>query len=448
MRAVPLLVAALFSQVALADLFTAHLAYEKGDYATAAKDYRSMAELGNPTAQYDLAALYVNGQGVPQSDLNAYAWASLAASEGHALARALADKIRPQLAPGSEKIAHDMVAQYDRAALDASIMPQIGDDQTNAARCRPLSRPSTRYPVEAAQLGIDGNVFMEYTVAADGTARNPRIVYAVPNDTFNSTVREAIMGTRFEGQPGVAHCHVMYRFVVSNNGANDYPRLQAFAATTLKAANAGDVNSQFLYGLMLAGLPQLGKGIGDGLPWFVKAAQSGMPAAQYQVGKSLLFGIGCKCESTKGEVWLRRAADAGQPEAQVTLAIYALRGQLSSADTEIAQRWLELAVSSKDHDGMYYLSALLAASPDEKVRDSKRALNLLEQIKRDQGVNPSTLEIRAAAQASAGAYAEATASERKAIEQARRLRWDLAPLNKRLARYQTGQPWYGNLLVL
>jgi hypothetical protein len=34
------------------------------------------------------------------------------------------------------------------------------------------------------------------------------------------------------------------------------------------------------------------------------------------------------------------------------------------------------------------------------------------------------------------------------MDQAKRLKWDLAPLNERLARYQSGQPWYGNLLVL
>jgi hypothetical protein len=35
-----------------------------------------------------------------------------------------------------------------------------------------------------------------------------------------------------------------------------------------------------------------------------------------------------------------------------------------------------------------------------------------------------------------------------AIDQAKRLKWDLAPLNERLARYESGQAWYGNLLIL
>jgi hypothetical protein len=120
-----LLLAALLSQVARADLFTAQLAYKKGDYEAAAKDYRSMAELGNPIAQYDLAALYLNGQGVKRSELNAYAWASLAASNGNAQAKGLADRLRPNLAPGSEKIAQDP-GRSKRGSLQIPDLPPCG----------------------------------------------------------------------------------------------------------------------------------------------------------------------------------------------------------------------------------------------------------------------------------------------------------------------------------
>jgi TonB family protein len=197
-----LLVAALLSQAARADFFTAQLAYKKGDYEAAAKDYRSMAELGNTVAQYDLAALYLNGEGVKQSILNAYAWASLAAANGHAPAKALAEKLRTDLAPGSEKIARDMVAPYDRAALDAEIMPRIQDDPARTARCKFLSFPQPEYPEEARRKGVAGSVFIEFTVAPDGSARNPRIVYAVPSDTFDATARATVLRARYAAQPG------------------------------------------------------------------------------------------------------------------------------------------------------------------------------------------------------------------------------------------------------
>jgi len=43
--------------------------------------------------------------------------------------------------------------------------------------------------------------------------------------------------------------------------------------------------------------------------------------------------------------------------------------------------------------------------------------------------------------------AAAVKSEQCAIGQAQKLEWDLAPLNERLARYQSGQPWTGYLLT-
>jgi TPR repeat protein len=282
-------------------------------------------------------------------------------------------------------------------------------------------------------------------VAPDGSTRNPHIVYSVPRGFFDVTARAGALHSRFAEHPGAAHCAVLYRFEMSGSS---YPQLQAFTEKTLKAANSGDLSSQFLYGMLLAGLPQLGKTPGDAMPWFLRAAQGGYVAAQYQVGASMLFGRGCQCEDTKGEVWLRRAAEAGSSEAQVTLGTYALRGEPTVNSMKIAQLWLERAVASDDPDGMYYLAALLAAAPDEQMRDPKRALYLLGQLKHEQDGNPSALEIRAAAQAAGGNFAAATDTERDAIGEARGLKWDLAPMNERLARYESKQPWYGNLLVL
>src|SRR3984893_18691091 len=102
----------------------------------------------------------------------------------------------------------------------------------------------------------------------------------------------------------------------------------------------------------------------------------GSRSAQYVVGSSLLFGMGCHCEENKGEVWLRRAAVADQSNAQVTLAAYALRGTPDVANTNLAAVWLERAAANGDHDGMYYLSALLAATTREAAGAATRAPRL------------------------------------------------------------------------
>jgi hypothetical protein len=59
-------------------------AYERGDYATALKKWRPLAEAGDATAQNNLGAMYANGQGVPQDDEEAAKWFRLAAEQGGA----------------------------------------------------------------------------------------------------------------------------------------------------------------------------------------------------------------------------------------------------------------------------------------------------------------------------------------------------------------------------
>ncbi len=438
----------LLSAAARGDLVTAQAAYQKGDYQQALRDYRELAELGQPLAQLNLAIMYARGEGTRQSAINAYAWAMLATESGEARGQELADQMRPLLAPGSEKIAADIAAPYRRAELDARLMPKMEQDSPNDRACRFLAYPSIEYPRDAQSRGISGNVLAEFTVMPDGRARRPRIVYSLPLGSFEPTVRRAVLHIRYppraaDAKP--AHCTVMFRFVAP--GAQ-YPRLEAFVSKTRGEAESGDVQAEFLFGMMLAGFPQLGHGMKDALPWFLKAAQSGARAAQYQVGESLMHGMGCQCETNKGEVWLRKAAEADQADAQVTLAQYALRGTPDDASSRIAKTWLERAAASGNHDGMLYLAGLLAANPVAELRDPPRALTLLDKVSKDLGGDPSEYEIRAAAQAASGQYAAAVASERRALSMAQNLGWDAGPLEQRLSRYQGAQPWYGNLLAL
>jgi|GEM_PF-2285226 len=451
MRGLLLLVAVLLCAPARADLVTALLAYQKADYEQAFRDYRELAELGQPVAQYNLAIMYAKGQGVRQSDLNAYAWATLAAESGQARGKTLAEKLRPGLAPGSEKIAEDIRAPFSRAALEARLMPKVEEDADARTSCRVLKAADLVYPPDAERNGVQGNVFVELVVMPDGSTRNPRILYAVPPGAFEPAVRTMVLHLRYkprEARTKPAHCQVMYRFEVRRHSAADYPDLERFLDVTYQKAEAGDIDAQLVYGMLLAGLPQLGHTRSDALPWFLKAAQGGSRSAQYVVGSSLLFGMGCHCEENKGEVWLRRAAVADQSNAQVTLAAYALRGTPEAANIKLAAVWLERAAASGDHDGMYYLSALLAATPVEEMRDPKRALSLLEKVKADVSTDPAVFEIRAAAQAASGAFEDAVSSERRAIAMATKLKWDLEPLNERLAHYESRQPWYGDLLGL
>jgi len=57
-------------------------AYQRGDYATALRDWRPLAEQGNANAQFFLGLMYGNGLGVPRDYAKALQWWRKAAEQG------------------------------------------------------------------------------------------------------------------------------------------------------------------------------------------------------------------------------------------------------------------------------------------------------------------------------------------------------------------------------
>jgi TPR repeat protein len=62
-------------------------AYERGDYATAYRLIKPLAQEGIPEAQYNLGLMYDQGKGVPQDYAEAVKWYRRAAEQGDANAQ-------------------------------------------------------------------------------------------------------------------------------------------------------------------------------------------------------------------------------------------------------------------------------------------------------------------------------------------------------------------------
>jgi len=67
---------------AWADFQAGFDAYNGGDYDTALKEFRPLAERGKAVAQWSLGFMYERGQGVPQDYQEAMMWYRLAAEQG------------------------------------------------------------------------------------------------------------------------------------------------------------------------------------------------------------------------------------------------------------------------------------------------------------------------------------------------------------------------------
>lgn len=259
-------------------------------------------------------------------------------------------------------------------------------------------------------------------------------------------MRSIYLPARIDGKPVATSASMFFNFKMATVSLQNYGNLAKQVDDAKRKAEDGDPSAQMLYGMMLAGLPQLKQSYTQALPWFLKAAQAGAPYAQYQIGTALLRGRGCQCESVKGEIWLQKAAQADEPNAQVSLAEYLLREKVSRESVSGALVWLERAAKQGNSSGKFLLASVLASSPDAHVRDPSRALTLIDAVERDYKRDPSLSEIRAAAYASRNDYAGAVEAQARALKEAKKLGWDLGPMQQRQSLYMSRQPWIGNVL--
>lgn len=448
---------------ARADLYSATQAYKKGEYSHAFHQFRALARLGQPVAQLDLAYMYYAGQGTRQSAISAYAWATLAAQNGETKGGKLAKQLLPTLAlaPGSRRVAKWITAPYTLTALQRRLLPTRfpANSAQHPARvpmhaCRAIHSYKPDFPLAEELDGEQQGLIVGFTLMPDGTARLPHILFQLPSqhDTdFDKVARESVLGSKFGMRPPGSRpiqCAIYYRFQMSQYTAMDYPRLEMYLHAVKRGAQAGDPKSELYYGVFLmGGLPQIHRNQSAALRWFVKAAQAGIPLAQFEVGANMLMGWTTPRQVRKALRWLHLAAVQHEPHAEAMLARRLLHGDPSLSDVQRAVQLLDRAAAKSSRIGELYLSAVLAASPQPSIRDPAYALKLEKKVfAGGSNIDPTALEIRAAAHAAEGDFKRAVINERNAIGRARNLGWNLSALKTRLKRYQSGKPWFGNLL--
>lgn len=153
--------------------------------------------MGQPEAQLNLAIMYANGKGVGENYTYAHAWASLASANGETKAKALIDFLAPQLTPTSLRNSSDIQAQYNQTTLNARLLPHFlkGRDYADRDPVRPWKPYIPAYPAQAQRRGVEGVVYVEFVVAADGHPRIPRIQVSLAQYLLRGKPgREAIAG--------------------------------------------------------------------------------------------------------------------------------------------------------------------------------------------------------------------------------------------------------------
>ena len=447
----------LVSFTARADVYEAAQAYEKKDFARSFELYRELAELGQAEAQETLAVMYVNGEGVKRDNALGYAWAKIALEQGaHEAAKGIADQLEPHVTESARPRIAALQAQFGKEALQKTLLPvaQVVESRASypPSKCNMTkpANPDDYYPPDAIVHGISGSVFIDAKIWGDGRAHDPRAAYSIPEQLFEAAGRAAALHNG-HGRPienGVAvPCSLRFKVKFTIRGATSADRVFENVDDVRKRAEGGDARAQLLYALMLDLRPELNTTNEKLIWWFLKAAQAGIPAAQYKVGFQLLSGFIVEKDEAKATMWLDKAASAGNLDAQIALANYYLRDMSDAAKVAKGAAWFERALE-KSLEARFYLSALLASNPDAALRNPQRALDIVKEGLESYDINPIAFEIRAAAQANLGNFAGAQKNQTKAVEMAKSLGWDTTPQKARLEGYQANRAWTGDLFAL
>jgi len=185
-----------------------------------------------------------------------------------------------------------------------------------------------------------------------------------------------------------------------------------------QAAYEEDIQAQMEFGMMLETYPNLEES-GRQNEWYLKSAMKGHIGAQYLLGKNLLQGKGCVSDKSKSIEWLMRAATSGQANAQGVLGeIYMDKDDLASHLK--AKEYLQYAADKvKSQRVKLQLATHLLYSPFKEVRDSAKALELLDSIYWSQiGDSITEPELKAKAYAAIGEFEEAVEYQEEALEEA------------------------------
>ena len=209
-------------------------AYKSGDYATALREWKALAELGDAGAQSNLGLMYDIGKGVPEDDKEAVKWYRLAAEQGHASAQYLLGMMYDD---------GDGVPEDDKEAMK---WYRLAAEQGHA---------SAQYHLGLMYDNGDG----------------------VPEDD-----KEAVKWYKLAGEQGNVDAQKkVQEFQKKIAEQNELRELQA-------RAKRGDADAQFGLGLMY----DMGKGVSEddkeAVKWYKLAAEQGNADAQERYGELVL----------------------------------------------------------------------------------------------------------------------------------------------------------------
>lgn len=430
--------------------------YTEGNFTEAYRSFDALAAIGDYSSAFNIGVMYFRGEYVERDPVEAWAWMQLAASQsGAENMTQTAGKIFAKFPPGAQEAAQlrleELMHSHGKDKLLADLNPVMLSDEECDIERTPLEKEPPRYPRMELKRGRFGRVVLEYSVMPGGHVRDVTVAQSSA-DSFAKAAGESALSYRYE-PAAVAEPTSGVKTAVTFNIAGpvgNKRRLVAELNEWKDKAEAGDPVAQYVYAYRLGVFRSFRKHMkGVDLEyrtankWYLQAAQQGIPQAQFEIGRNMVMGRGCKADVKNGLKWISAAAVGGIPEAQKYLATST--GAMPEVERrEHAIRWLKNAALN----GHYFSGLLLAwelVSGQEQA--SEEELLLAEELVAAEPVDyfdrVRILETKAAVAAAGADFKTAQHLQQQAIDTAERLEWDLRDVNHRHETYLRSEKWSG-----
>ncbi|WP_245321335.1 TonB family protein [Pseudoalteromonas sp. KS88] len=384
----------LFGFNAKADLLSATLDYHQGKFSKAKQEFLQLAQLGNPDAIYNIAVMYLHGQGVEKNTAQAYAWFSLAADFGLVDARDTAMLIANQT-PNQQPLNdayNALLKQLSFAWYNEQLRPELNSTETfNSSIVRDyMVEPN--YPEHAYKNGIEGWVWLEFDIDESGAVTDITIIDSNPEKTFDKAIINAVK--RWHYQASKEHLpyynrSLIYHFTTfkgkqyAQSFKSQQRQYNEKITDLIDEAEQGNAIVQYYIANWLSSdeynATRLLKyhwqhsNASDEL--LLKSATNGYANSQYRIGANLLRGEYGKVEREKGLNWVLLAAQNGLAQAQYRLGRELLDKKYLDYAPNKALKWLTAAAKQGLFSAKRELTKLLYSFEDADVSAVKRALN-------------------------------------------------------------------------
>jgi hypothetical protein len=277
------------------------LAYRKGDYAGALREFGSGVQ-GGPVGTFFLALMYLNGEGVARDEERGLELLRRSSAEGYSAAQYLLG-MRYFYGHGLPRDKDLALSYLKSASADgdyrAFVLLKI---ISRGSRGERRDRESIVDTVKRKARAQDSNA--QYTLAfmyltGDGVPKNGVEEVRWYRTAADSHARAAFMlSLMYQSGEGVSH-----------NPAEAFRLMQI-------AAEKGDFRAQYFLGTFYH------QGVGtlvdrqSAAAWFRKSAENGFDDAQLAYGMLLLSGDGVALDKGQAVEWLGRAARQGNGRAR------------------------------------------------------------------------------------------------------------------------------------